>query len=110
LAVLQGNVTFNTYVQGDYIGNTTVSDLVLVPGNNTVPMRAIINQIAVIRKVASAFPDGMLPIDIVGNSSVYNGRHLPYFEKALAANTKSITLNVGEKLEAIGLEIPGGGE
>jgi hypothetical protein len=104
----QGTVTFNNYVQGDYIGNTTISDLVLVPGNNTVPMRSIIDQAAVIKKVVASFPDGLLPIDIIGHSSVYKGENLPYFEKALAASTEHITLDVGEKLKAVGFQIPGG--
>lgn len=71
-------------------------------------MRSIIDQAAVIKKVVASFPDGLLPIEIIGNSSVYNGQNLPYFEKALAANTEYITLNVGEKLKALGFQIPGG--
>lgn len=69
-------------------------------------MRSIINQTLVIEKIVSDYKDGLLPIDIVGNSSVYNGLHLPYFEQALAANTQHITLDVGAKLKAIGLTIP----
>lgn len=101
-----GNVTFNNYVQGDFIGTSLLNDLVLRPGNNTIPMRSIVNQTLVIEKIVSDFKDGLLPIDIVGNSSVYNGKHLPYFEKALQSSEQHITLNVGEKLAALGLKIP----
>ena len=80
----------------------------LVPGNNTVPMRSTIDQATVIKRVVADYPDGILPVDIVGNSSVYNEQHLTYFEEALAANTQHIKLDVGAKLKALGFEIPGG--
>ena len=70
-------------------------------------MRSVVNQTTVLTKVISEYKDGMLPIDIIGKSSVYNGKHLPYFEKALASNTQSITLNVGAALKAIGFTILG---
>ena len=94
-------------MQGTYIGNSTLTDFILVPGNNTVPMRSVINQTLVIEKIVSQYKDGLVPVDIVGNSSVYNGLHLPYFEKALAANTQHVVLDVGAKLKAIGGTIPG---
>ena len=71
-------------------------------------MRSTIDQAAVIKFVIADYPDGLLPVDIVGNSSVYNGEHLPYFEDALAANTQHISLDVGSKLKALGFDIPGG--
>ncbi len=46
----------------------------------------------------------MLPIDIVGNSSEYDGVHLVYFEKALASMTQHVNLNVGAALEKVGLD------
>ncbi|MCJ1464196.1 hypothetical protein MMC07_002809 [Pseudocyphellaria aurata] len=101
-----GNLTFNNYVQGDFIGTSLLSDVVLRPGNNTMPMRSTVNQTLVIAKIVSDFQDGLLPIDIVGNSSVYHGQHLPYFEKGLQSSVQHITLNVGEKLAALGLTIP----
>lgn len=69
-------------------------------------MRSIVNQTLVIEKIVSDFKDGLLPIDVIGNTSVYNGKHLPYFETALQYSTQHITLNVGEKLAALGLKIP----
>ncbi|KAI9842711.1 MAG: hypothetical protein M1838_003009 [Thelocarpon superellum] len=97
LTIAMGNVTFNLSVQGDFIGTTTIENLTLVPGNNTVPMRSTTNQSLVIEKLTQ-FPDGFLPIDVLGNSSVYNGQHLPYYEAALATNPQHISLNVGGAL------------
>ena len=103
----QGNVTFNTFCEGEYLGNSTLYNLTLRPGNNTLPMRSIVNQTLVLTKLttSSKFKDGFLPIDITGNSSVYNGVHLTYFEKALQGNTQHITLDVGMALSAIGINL-----
>ncbi|KAL9012824.1 MAG: hypothetical protein Q9173_002433 [Seirophora scorigena] len=93
LTITMGNVTFNNYVEDEFIGTTTLFDLVLKPGNSTLPMRST--------KVSGTYKDGMLPVDIVGNSSVYNGQHLEYFEKALQRNRQHVVLNVGDALAAV---------
>ena len=96
----------NNYVQGQYIGNATLENLVLTPGDNNIQMRAISDQLKVIQLIESNYTNGILPIDIIGNSSVYNGQHLTYFEQALATNTQHINLNVGQALAAMGVKIP----
>jgi hypothetical protein len=92
-----GNVTMNLFVEGDFIGTSLLPNLILRPGDNTVEMRSTTNQSMVLQKL-SKFRDGMLPIDIVGNSSIYNGQHLTYYEEALKSNTVSIKLNIGSAL------------
>ena len=67
-------------------------------------MRSKINQTLVIGAIARTYKDGMLPVDIVGNSSVYNGEHLPYFEKPLQGLMQRVVLNVGAALKDIGLD------
>ncbi|KAL8721541.1 MAG: hypothetical protein Q9225_001795 [Loekoesia sp. 1 TL-2023] len=106
LTLTMGNVTFNNFVENEFIGTSLLSDLVLTPGNNTIPMRSIVNQTLVIEKVTETYKDGLLPIDIVCNSSVYNGQHLEYFEKALQSNRQHIVLNVGAALAALGGDGP----
>ncbi|KAI4194170.1 MAG: hypothetical protein LQ346_003750 [Caloplaca aetnensis] len=101
LTITMGNVTFNNYVDGDFIGTSTLSDLVLRPGNNTLPLRSTVNQTLVIGMVTDTYKDGMLPVDIVGNSSVFEGQHLEYFEKALQSNRQHIVLDVGAALAAL---------
>ncbi len=102
LTISMGNVTFNNYVDDTFIGTSSLTDLVLKPGDNTVPMRSTVNQTFVIETVVGKYTDGMLPVDIVGNSSVFEGEHLPYFEKALQANRQHIVLNVGAALAEVG--------
>ena len=43
--------------------------------------------------------DGHVTLEITGNSSVYNGEHLVYYEKALAANVLHLDMNVGQILK-----------
>ena len=110
LTLSMGNVTFNNFLPATgsaprtAIGTSMLNDLTLKPGDNTVSMRSIINQTLVIGAVASTYKDGMLPVEITGNSSVYNGQHLPYFEKALQGLTQKVTLNVGAALKEAGVD------
>jgi hypothetical protein len=106
ITVEMGNVTMNLYVKGDYIGTSTIPNLTLRPGNNSLPMTSIVNQTYVIDAVTNTYKDANLPIDIVANSSVYNGVHLTYFEKALESAPMSITLSLCGPLNALGLKLP----
>lgn len=101
-----GNVTFNNYVDGTLIGTSLLTDLVLRPGDNSVPMRSVISQPLVLTALTTPYRNGIIPIDVVGNSSVYEGKNLIYFEKALQGNTQRIELDVGKALVAIGLNVP----
>ena len=98
-----GNVTMDLSVAGQPIGTSTLRDLVLVPGDNTVPMASATNQTAVLELITGPYKDGLLPVDIAGNSSVYDGVHLTYYEQALASVTQHVVLDVGAALKAAGL-------
>lgn len=100
-----GNLTMDLFVEGTMIGQSLIPDLVLKPGANVVPMRSTVNQSLVIGLITKKFTDGLLPVDIVGNSSVVNGQHLPYFETAIQGSPMHVTLNVGSALAALGLNI-----
>lgn len=93
----QGNVTFSNYVESTYIGLSHIQNLVLRPGNNTVTMRSAINQTLVAEKLLG-HQDGMLPITVVGNQSVYDGQRLRYFEDALKSQPLNVTLDIGSAL------------
>ncbi len=92
----------NLFVEGTLIGSSIINNLTLKPGNNTVEMRSTTNQSLVLQKMAN-YKDGILPVDVVGNGSVYRGQHLVYYEQALAYNKLRVNLNVGSALSAIGL-------
>ncbi|KFY44966.1 hypothetical protein V494_01219 [Pseudogymnoascus sp. VKM F-4513 (FW-928)] len=85
-----GNVTLNIIVGGMILGNATMKNVYLVPGNNTVPARGILNLKmaiqnlpAILASQTGALTKGNIEMSASGNSTIYNGQHIPYFEKVL---------------------------
>ena len=68
------------------------------------------NQSLVLTMIEEKYTDGILPLKVVGNSSIYNGEHLTYYEKPLQANVQMTSLNVGAALAEIGINITSGGD
>lgn len=58
------------------IGNSTIDNFILKPGKNLLPMNAIIDTSLALGSVDK---QGMVNMIIVGQTSVYNGVHLPYY-------------------------------
>ena len=99
LTRIQGNLTLDLSVAGQTMGQSYLKNLILKPGNNSVPMTADVNDVAIYKLLQDTkYKSGIIPFDITGNSSVYNGQNLPYFTQALAANKLTVALNVGQKL------------
>ncbi|KAE8442982.1 hypothetical protein EG329_002445 [Mollisiaceae sp. DMI_Dod_QoI] len=92
LTVAMGNVTLSLSTElAGIVGTSTVPDMTIRPGNNSLPMTAVVNQTALI---ASLDKSGKVNVTITGTSSVYNGQHLTYYEKALASNVLVLEMNV----------------
>ncbi|KAJ5554892.1 hypothetical protein N7535_007335 [Penicillium sp. DV-2018c] len=105
-----GNVTFNLSLEGHYLGETVLHDLVLKPGENIVPMEGTVDHGYVISFLTSKknpYKDGVLPFEIAGNKSMYHGKELPYFTRALRANTLHVELDVAAALRAVNVTLPG---
>jgi hypothetical protein len=100
-----GNVTMNLGVAGKSIGYALLPDLILRPGQNDVPMQSRVDQLAVIALITANYTNGILPLEIVGNSSVKGDKHLEYYEAAIKANTIKLDLDVGPALSAIGINV-----
>jgi hypothetical protein len=95
ISLSMGNVTLTMSVDGTVIGNATIPDLSLTPGNATHPLFATVDTTAVVGLLSQ--PDyhcGILPVEIAGNQSIYNGQELTYYSKALQANKMVNQLNV----------------
>lgn len=102
----QGNVTLDLSIAGQFMGQTYLNNLTIKPGDNFTPMTSSINQTAVLSLIASKnspYTDGLVPFDITGNASVYNGKELPYFTQALAANKLTVKLNITKALNELGI-------
>lgn len=48
------------------------------------------------------FIGGSVPLTISGNSSVYDGQNIPYYTRALSANSFTVNLNIGSALSQFG--------
>lgn len=106
MTLSMGNVTFFTSLSATAasppvpIGNVSIDNLVLRPGPNTLPMRAQVDQGLVIGALLNTYRNGMVPMDIVGNTAIYDGQHLTYFESALQGLTQHVTLDVGSAIKS----------
>ena len=96
---IQGNLTLNLAVDDTPIGTSYLQNVLVEPGENTIDMTAIVNQSTVIDIVADKYLDGIVPIQISGNSSVYNGEEIPYFSAALASNKLTVEMNLLDALK-----------
>jgi len=93
LTVAMGNVTLIISTpKAGILGNSTINDMTLVPGNNTLPMTGILDQNKVLSSMNST--TGIVTLTITGNSSTYNGQHLTYYESALQSNVLTLDMNV----------------
>ena len=100
-----GNVTMNLAVDGESIGYSLLPNLVLKPGDNFLPMQGRVDQLGIVSIIHSKYKNAILPLEIVGNSSIKTGEHLTYYEDAIKSNTIKLDLNVEPALARIGINI-----
>jgi hypothetical protein len=81
------------------IGYATIDNVLLKPGNNSVSMRGIVDLKTVIANLgpvlaaeSSSIGNGDIGLSASGNSTIYEGKHILYFEKVL--NNLTITAQV----------------
>lgn len=85
---------------GDFnVGQGMLDNVVLTPGNNTVPIRGNLDIESVLENLGAlmdsqseAMNRGNVAISASGNSTVYNGVHIPYLEEVL--NNLTLTAEV----------------
>lgn len=93
---MQGNVTLALKIDDLVLGNGTIDNVLLNPGNNTIPLRGMLdigktlsNVATVLATEADALSQLQVKLWASGQSVVANGLHLPYFEKVLSNLTVS---------------------
>ncbi|PVH78542.1 hypothetical protein DL98DRAFT_561154 [Cadophora sp. DSE1049] len=98
MTIEMGNVTLSLSVPikgvDTIVGNATVLNFKIVPGDNSLPMFGIIDN----TKVLPALVNGKVNMTIIGETSVRNGQHLTYYEKALKSNVLVLEMNVQQIL------------
>jgi len=100
-----GTVVQDLFVDNELIGNTTIPDLTLKPGDNRIPMTSISDQAAVIKLISTKYKDGKLTVEARTTSIKYKGETLPYYEAAMKATPLFTTLDLGPPLLAAGVNI-----
>ncbi|KFY16443.1 hypothetical protein V492_01329 [Pseudogymnoascus sp. VKM F-4246] len=99
LTVELGKVTMNISTkEKGLIGNSTIENFVLKPGQNLLPMEAIVDTALALGSVDK---QGMVNMIIVGQTAVYNGVHLPYYEAALKSHTLTLAVDLQSLLGSI---------
>ncbi|KAN0106018.1 Protein of unknown function (DUF3712) domain containing protein [Hyaloscypha variabilis] len=92
VTVALGNVTLTLSTTKGVVGNSTINDMTLVPGNNSLPMTSIVD----IDALSDSLVNGFVTLSISGQSAIYNGEHLTYYESALKSNVLSLDMNVAQ--------------
>jgi hypothetical protein len=90
---------------GTLIGTSTISGVVLKPGNdNNFPLSSTTN-ISLVLPYIFKSNTGDLPITAKTTTVTYQGQRLPYFEAAMAATPVNVTLHLKTPLLAIGIDV-----
>jgi hypothetical protein len=94
-------MTWDLRIGGVKLGNATLQDVILNPGSNIIPARGVLDvKLALkhLRKIIAsekaALKKGNLPISATGNTMVYNGQHIDYYEKNLKKFTLTAPLSI----------------
>lgn len=96
MTIAMGNVTMSLATsKAGIVGNSTILDMTLKPGNNTLKMTGMLNQTLITESLNKT---GFVDLIITGQSAVYEGQHLTYYEKALQSNKLKLTMNVFQVL------------
>lgn len=106
-----GNVTFDTFLDGENIGPTFLDNVNLVPGLtvNNFTMRANISQPPVLVALGKkpACETGILPFVLRGKDVVNNGQHIPYFANSLGSTSQTVPIDIGSIIKnSLNLTVP----
>ncbi|OCL13904.1 hypothetical protein AOQ84DRAFT_371763 [Glonium stellatum] len=112
-----GNVTLNLKVGDLILGNATMENVLLKPGNNSISARGIIDLKTTIKNIgpivtaeADALKAGNIEVSASGNQTIFNGQHIDYFEDVLNNLTLTAQMPIASiLLDSLGGLLGGGG-
>jgi len=92
-------VTLNLKSSDLVVGQATIQDVLLRPGDNKVSLRGIVNIGFILENLEDimeyqeeALKNGEIELSASGNSTIYNGVHIEYYERVL--NNLTLTTRV----------------
>lgn len=110
-----GNLTLALEAADIRLGQVTINDVVLNPGNNTCPFEGtldlgkLIKNLGPILKVeADHLADGKIQLNTTGISTIVNGQHIGFVEEVLNTRTLSFEIAVTTLLTDLVAGIVGG--
>ncbi|KAL2858993.1 hypothetical protein BJX68DRAFT_277661 [Aspergillus pseudodeflectus] len=100
---LQIGTTLLDLKSGEYLlGNATIDDLMLYPGNHSVPVEGIIdldylisNLGEILKTQSDALNRGFLRLEAVGRNVTFNGVEIPYYAEAMRKLTLTADVSLG---------------
>jgi len=99
LTLIKGNATFYNYLLGKEVGIVYIDNIVLNPGENMFPMRATVDNGAVLTALGSKpYCDekkGVLPLVLRGRTVENFGQPIPYFADALGSHNQTVDVDIG---------------
>lgn len=100
-----GNVTFNTFFNDSSVGTSYLDNVILRPGDNSFPLRALIAQVPIITAVTTEpyCANNTLPMSLSGTSVTNYGEDLPYMADALATHNTTVDVDLRSALLAISI-------
>jgi len=98
-----GDMLQDIYVDGTLIGNTTIKDVVLHPGDNYFQMTSLTEQAIVLPLLTTKYTDGVLPVEARTRTITNDGQSLRYFEEAMKATPVKLELDLKDALTNLGL-------
>ena len=101
-----GTINLNLKAGDIVIGNASLQDVTLVPGDNVYPLKGILdlktvikNLAAVLEAEASAIKSGNLSINAVTTSVVWNNTLVPYYTDVLRELTLTASVGLADILK-----------
>ncbi|KFA66308.1 hypothetical protein S40285_01865 [Stachybotrys chlorohalonatus IBT 40285] len=96
-----GNVSFTNFVGDDEVGTVYINDLTLRPGTNRLNVSGNLDQLRILGLVTSPeyCDNGTVPFKLLGSSVTNNGEHLEYFERALASNNQTVSIDIAQVIQ-----------
>ncbi len=89
-----GDLTLTMSDDDVSIGTCFLNDVFLGVNDVPIPMTAITNATAIAGLVSARYKTGVLPVDIVASSVLYQGQHIPWYEQAIGALPLRVDLNI----------------
>ncbi|CAD6498924.1 BgTH12-04580 [Blumeria graminis f. sp. triticale] len=92
-----GNVTFTlSTAAAGVVGQSYIENMTIRPGVNIFPIHSVIDSTKIMQSLDPG--SDTVQIIIMGNTAVYHGQSLTYYEKSFAFNKLSLALNVSSVL------------